>query len=383
MKVRYWLLPLLLLSLARAGGAENTTATDNQTRAKDSRPLALIVDHLPSFMYAGEKLALSLRIERRPELKAEIPFEIIWQFSGPAMLKTTKSSGLLERVAAKHFTIVSPALPIPNGATAFSYSLRSSGKSLAGGKAIFVGERDKWPAGATAGWGGLVTADGAALILVAEERVAKVDHRFKPLKALLTSGRKRATSLIVAGPRLNDDKRISYSQQLKACAARSDFLLLAGSDYTKPGTTPIRGIHQMAVLIEDQLIPLARKNKTDLIVLVMPPSDPEMATDRRRYRQGLDWLIVRLNTRLGEIRISIVPPLTRSVPLKQRQAYIDICKKSVSVYARSHHASLIDISAFSKRHLWRPTGASEKVTGRFPNEDGHRKLASLIQAACR
>ena len=341
--------------------------------AKDK--LRLIVDYLPAFMYRGEKLACSFRVERGPGLAAKPAFKISWSFAD-GKGKGLKS-GEEERRAEKRFTIVRGFLPVPAGARRLKFALESGGKTIAGGSARLVGEGESWPEGARAAWGGMVSAGGERLILTLEERIAKVDDRWKPVRLLWKLVRPGARNVLLAGPRLAPEKGESYQGLLAGGKLKVKVIKLPPPPRReKREGRPAQGIYRLLELVESEVAPAAKG--VDLVVVVAPPEDPEMATEPRRYRQGLDWILARLR-RAGARRLALVPPVTKKVPAKQLAAYTQLCEKAAAVYK----ARFLNTAALLKPACWKPEGAEGKVTGRYPNARGRKVLAGLIRAACR
>lgn len=370
-----WLAAAVLLSAAPAAAAGSENRSDEAAPQLES--LRLIVDHLPPFLYSGERLSFSFRVERAPGLAQDIPFRLEWSFTGSGG-GAALARGEHEGRAAGRFTIVSGALSVPEKAVRWQYALSVGGRRLSSGSAMLLGEDGKWPEGAGAGWGGLAGQDGEALILTLEERVARADDRWKPLRWVWERGRAGASGVMVAGPRLVQAGGRGYAELLEKSAERFAFVELAE---TGGGIAPSSGIYRMVELVETEVAPRVAGNRTELVVLVMPQSDPEMATEPRRYRQGLDWLLSRLG-RAGVKGVVLVPPLTRAVPARQSAAYAEACRTAAVTYARTVGARRVDVAALTADEgLWRPEGADGAVTGRFPNARGHEALAALIRAA--
>jgi hypothetical protein len=381
-------LPLLAALLAASPGlaGKDRPERDGGKRGGQSpRPpgpeLCLILDYLPALMYSGERLAYSFRVARRRDLQEDLAFEISWHFTGaehkPRRLAPGSSSGSAE----KDFTVVRGFLRVPRGADHFHFGLSSGKRDLGSGRARLVDERDEWPRGARAAWGRLVDSRGVPLILTLRERVPRVDNRWKPIRWLWEKGRSRAESVLVAGPRLAAAGKKSYQDLLAGSAEKLRVLELPEAAGRGRRAAPAHGIYRLIELVESQVIPAVRGGKgVDLVVLVTPQEDPEMATEPRRYRQGLDWVLARLK-RAGAGRVAIVPPLTRRVPARQLAAYAEICRKAAAVYAKQVGARCLDVGPLAEREYWRPEGALGRVTGRYPNEKGQRKLAELIRSA--
>jgi hypothetical protein len=380
-------LPLVLAALlvaapAALAGKDEMGRSGGKDEGKTPPPgpkLCLILDYLPAFMYTGEKLAYSFRVARRRGLKEKLPFEVSWHFSAERDGKKQLSPGATERDAEKDFTIVRGFLDVPKGAKYFHFRLRSGKEDLGAGAARLLDEQDDWPRGATASWQRLLDPSGLPLILTLEERVARVDDRWKPIKWIWKHGRSSAEKVLVAGPRLSAKGAKSYQDLLAGSADNMKFAELpAPAAKGKRRAAPAHGIYRLVELVESKVAPAAKG--MDLVVLVTPQGDPEMATEPRRYRQGLDWMLARLK-RAGAARVAVVPPLTRKVPAKQLGAYAAICRKACAVYAKKVGARCVDLSALNDVDYWRPEGALGRVTGRYPNRAGQRKLAELIKSA--
>ena len=149
----------------------------------------------------------------------------------------------------------------------------------------------------------------------------------------------------------------------------------AGPEAAGAAASPTRGIYALIEAVEGRVRPAARN--ADLVVVVMPQSDPELGTDPRIYRQGLDWVIARLGA-AGVGRIAVLPPLSHTVPEKQAEAYAAVCEKAAAVYAEKG-ARCVDASRMLADRYWLPEGASGKVSGRWPNAEGQEALAKLIR----
>ncbi len=363
---------LLLAALAAAAPA---ALSAGEKRADERGKLSLIVDYLPAFMYRGEKLAYSFRVERHPKLREKLPFEVSWHFKQVARSKALKP-GWAKGVTKKHFTVVRGFLRVPKGARLFCYQLKSRDEVLASGQARLVGEDEPWPKGARAAWNGIV-AGGNRIILTLEERVAKVDNKWKPIRWIWEKGRSRAESVVLAGPRLAAAGGKSYQDRLAGSARRLKIVELAPpAGKGAPRAAPAQGIYRLVELVESRVVPAARG--ADLVVLVAPPEDPEMATEPRRYRQGLDWILSRLK-RAKVTRVALVPPLTKRVPGRQLTAYAKHCQQAAAVYK----TRFLKTDELLEDEHWVPEGAlgKGKVTGRYPNEEGREVLAELIKAA--
>jgi hypothetical protein len=356
------------------------------TRGGDRRPapvfrrgqrLCLILDYLPAFMYTGEKLAYSFRVAKRRGVEEGIAFEVSWFFSKTEKTDKQLSPGTTKGDATRDFTVVRGFLKVPKGAKYLHFKLTSGGKNLGAGMARLVDENDKWPKGSRASWGRLVDAKGLPLILTLAERTPRVDNRWKPIKWLWEKGRSSASNVVIAGPRLAKRKKKSYQDLLAGSAKKLKIKELAEGSAGRR-SAPAHGIYRLVELVESKVIPAAKA--ADLVVLVTPPEDPEMATEPRRYRQGLDWILSRLK-RAGVGRVAIVPPLTRKIRAKQLAAYQEICRKAAAVYAKKVGARCLDVKVLKDIEYWRPPGALGKVTGKYPNDNGQKKLAELIKAA--
>ncbi len=363
---------LLLATLAAAAPAALAGA-EKERRPDEREKLALIVDYLPAFMYRGEKLAYSFRVERRPGLKAKLPFEMSWHFKADEKGKALKP-GSAEGVTEKHFSIVRGFLRVPRGARIFRYQLKSGGKVLGSGQARLVGEDEKWPKGARAVWNG-IAVNGDRVILTLEERGAKVDNKWKPIRWIWEKGRARAGNVVLAGPRLAAAHKKSYQDLLAGSATKLKIVALAppAAKGARRGA-PAQGIYRLVELVESRVLPAA--GGADLVVLVAPPEDPEMATEPRRYRQGLDWILSRLK-RAKVQRVALVPPLTKRVPGRQLAAYAKHCQKSAAVYK----TRFLKTDDLLENEYWVPEGALGKVTGRYPNAKGQKALTELIKEA--
>lgn len=364
--------PALLLAALLAAAPAALAA--GEKRADERGKLSLIVDYLPAFMYRGEKLAYSFRVERHPKLREKLAFEVSWHFKANEKGKALKP-GSAKGVTEKHFTIVRGFLRVPKGARIFRYQLKSGDEVLASGQARLVGEDEPWPKGASAAWNGIV-AGGSRIILTLEERVARVDNKWKPIRWIWEKGRSRAESVVLAGPRLAAAGGKSYQDLLAGSATRLKIVELAPLAGGKGPlrAAPAQGIYRLVELVESRVLPASRG--ADLVVLVTPPEDPEMATEPRRYRQGLDWILSRLKRAKAE-RVALVPPLTKRVPGKQLAAYAEHCRKAAAVYK----TRFLKTDGLLKDEHWVPAGALGKVTGRYPNEKGREVLAELIKAA--
>jgi hypothetical protein len=366
--------------LALGGGDElprGGKGTDPAPQPGPKGPkLCLVLDYLPSFMYTGEKLAYSFRVARRRGLKESVAFEVSWHFSEKKNGKRL-SPGATKGDAEKDFTIVRGFLKVPKGAKYLHFKLNSGEKCLGAGSARLIDEDEKWPKGSRASWERLVDSEGAPLILTLEERTAKVDDRWKPIRWIWEKGRSSADKVIIAGPRLAPKGVRSYQDLLAGSAERLKIETLpqpAGKGQRK--AAPAHGIYRLVEMVESKVVPAA--GDMDLVVLVTPPQDPEMATEPRRYRQGIDWILSRLKL-AGAGRVAVVPPLTRKVPAKQLSAYAAICRKASAVYAKKVGARCVSTERFADIEYWRPKGALGKVSGRYPNADGQKLLAELIR----
>ncbi len=355
--------------------------------------LRLITDYLPPFVYVdvrsgkAERLAYSFRVARHPGLDSAPEFRIWWRLLDKDGKELAK--GDEKGLARERFAIVRGFLELPEGARRLEYGLESGDLALGAGRAEVVREDDAWPAGAYAALSGLVGPGGERLILCLPERVSQVDERWKPLKFLAGNGRPTPESVVVVGPRMAPDGARSYLDLLGGQGgAKADGKLKpldlfaappAGGDAPARPAPPTRGIFALVEAVESRVS--AEAKGADLVVLVMPQSDPEMGTDRRSYRQGLDWVISRL-THAGAKGVAVVPPLSHSVSGKQLAAYADICAESAKVYAQSG-AVLVKSDGLLAEEYWKPEGATGRVTGRFPNEAGQEALARLVRDACK
>jgi len=361
--------------------------------------LCLIADYLPPFVYVDtrtgrtEQLACSFRVEKHPALEEQPEFTVRWRLLDGAGRELAK--GEEPGAARERFAIVRAFIDLPDAARRLEFTLQSGGLELGSGRAEIVGEDDPWPAGAAAALTGMVGAGGERLILRLPERVAEVDERWKPIKAVFSRSRPRPERVVVVGPRMAGEGERSYLEVLGGPKdARLQALDLfapppAGEAPAAPaGRAPAaavpasgatRGIFALVEAVETRVTAAAKG--ADLVVLVMPQSDPEMGTDRRAYRQGLDWAVSRL-LRAGAKGVAVVPPLSRSVSDKQLAAYAAACADSARVYGE-RGAALVKSESLLADKYWTPKGATGRVTGRFPNEAGQEALAELIRGACR
>lgn len=375
-------LPALLVIAGLAAGGDDEADKKARREAPDvprGQRICLILDYLPGFMYGGEKLAYSFRVARRRGVEERIPFEVSWYFSKKPEAEKKLTPGSKKGAAGKDFTIVRGFLRVPEGARYFHFQLSSGKRDLGAGMARFVNETEKWPKGSVASWGRLVTAKGVPLILTLAERVPRVNNRWKPIRWLWEKGRSGADNVVVGGPRLAARKRKSYQDLLAGSATKLKIVELPAAGPGRAGAMPAHGIYRLVEMVESRITPAVKNKDVDLVVLVTPQEDPEMATEPRRYRQGLDWVLSRLKL-AGAGRVAIVPPLTRKVPARQLAGYSEICHQAAAVYARQVGARCVDTSAFKNAELWKPGGALGKVTGKYPNDAGQKKLAGLIKA---
>lgn len=375
-------------AFAAAGGGLRAGAEESAPRAADapapaSGPvLALIPDYVPAFLYEGELLSISFRVEKNPRLDVETEFRVWWRLLDQAGKELAK--GEEKGTARERFAIVRANITLAAGARALEYGLESHGAPLGTGRALFVGEADPWPAGSGAVLSGLSGPNGERLILTLPERVAEVDERFKPLKWAFTSRPAAPKSVTVVGPRMSAPEVKSYLELLGGDAKIKPLDLFAApapaadnkGEPARPAA-PTRGIFALVEAVESRVAAAAKG--VDMVIIVMPQSDPEMGTDPRTYRQGLDWTIARLMA-AGVKRVTIVPPLSRSVSEKQLTAYAAVCHESAQVYS-GRGAALADSSKLMAEKYWAPEGASGKVTARFPNKAGQEALAELIKSA--
>ncbi len=378
----------IALALAALGAvAAAALAGHEEPRPGDRRPapafrrgqrLCLILDYLPAFMYTGEKLAYSFRVAKRRGVEESIAFKVSWFFSQTEKTEKQLAPGVTEGDANRNFSVVRGFLKVPPGAKYLHFKLTSGGKNLGAGMARLVDESEEWPKGSRASWGRMVDAKGLPLILTLAERTPRVDDRWKPIKWLWEKGRSSASNVIIAGPRLASRRNKSYQDLLAGSTEKLKIKELADVSAADQRANPAHGIYRLVELVESEVIPAAKT--ADLVVLVTPPEDPELATEPRRYRQGLDWLLSRLK-RAGSRRVAIVPPLTRKVRARQLAAYEQICRKSAAVYAKKVGARCVDVRQLKDIEYWRPPGALGEVTGKYPNESGQKKLAELIKSA--
>jgi len=385
---------LLLAPAARAGGASGTEESSGKERgapahARAGADLALVVDYLPPFLYADEnsgqveQLAYSFRVAKREGAEAAPDFVLSWRFRDAAGKELVPGSARGE--VKERFALVKGVLEIPRKAQSFEYALESDNRECGAGGALIVREEDGWPAGARASLYGLVGRDGRRLILVLPERTARVDDSWKPIRWIWESSARKSEKVVVIGPRMAAPGNKSYLELLAGSAPKLDVIDLSApppADSKEPAPVEAgatRGIFALVEAAENQAAAAARN--ADLVVLVMPQSDPELATDPRVYRQGLDWVVARL-ARSGAARVGLVPPMTRRVSEKQLAAYAAVCAETCKVY-KARGVKLLDGSRLQAERYWKPPGASGEVTGRFPNESGQEALAGLIKEACQ
>ncbi len=375
------LFALLVISGTALGGGDEAKKGSRQAAPNVPRGqrLCLILDYLPAFMYSGEKLAYSFRVSRRRGIEENIAFEVSWHFSKKPKAGKKLAPGSTKGTAEKDFTTVRGFLRVPEEAKYFHFQLSSGEKNLGAGMARLLDETEDWPRGALASWGRLVNPQGVPLILTLKERIPRVNNRWKPIRWLWEKGRSRAANVVVAGPRLASRKGKSYQDLLAGSAKKLKIVELPAASGGRSRGMPAHGIYRLVELVEAKIVPAVKGKNVDLVVLVTPQEDPEMATEPRRYRQGLDWVLSRLKL-AGAGRVAIVPPLTRKIPAKQRAAYFEICRKAAAVYAKQVGARCVDTRALENAELWKPKGALGKVTGKYPNEKGQEKLAELIKA---
>ncbi|MHC4914283.1 MAG: hypothetical protein ACYTGB_02235 [Planctomycetota bacterium] len=383
MKLPAAALALLLaaaLNAAASAGDDKETGGGDGGKAGEGEKLALIVDHLPPLMYTEERLSFSFRVERRQGLVEKIPFTVSWHFSrkdGGGKL----AAGSADRRTEERFTIVRGSVRVPKGARHFHYTLSSGGQTLAASTAVLLGEKDPWPKGAAAGWDG-IAVKGRPVILTLEERVARVDDRWKPIKWIWEKGRANADSVVVAGPPLCPPGVKGYRELLGEGNARIRFLEVpAAPAENEAGGRLAQGIYRLIETVERGVV-RGGGPRPDLVVLVVPPDDPETATNHRLYRQGLDWVLARL-WGAGIRRVGIVPPLTRKVPARQLETYAQACRESSRIYEQKCGSRFIDPAALLADEYWRPEGALGKVTASRPNARGQQKLAEIIGGACK
>lgn len=382
-------MPILLLAapLCAAPAGASEPGSESPAASSDNRAdLRLVVDYLPAFLYADEAsgnlepLSYSFRVVKR-EGAPPAEYRLVWRFLDAAGKELMPGSARGE--VAERFSLAKGFLEVPRRARSFEYALESGGRQCGAGRAVIVREEDAWPASARAELNGLAGPAGERLILALPERTAKVDNSWKPFKRLLGGSRRKSESAIVVGPRMAPPGARSYLEMLAGCAPKLTTIDLSApppaAARTPPAAGATRGIFALIEAVENQAAAAAKG--VDLVVLVMPQSDPELGTDPRVYRQGLDWVTSRL-LRAGAARVAVLPPMSRRVPEKQLAAYAAACARSAEVY-RLRGAEALDGSGPMAERCWALPGASGEVTGRFPNDAGQEVLARLIKEACR
>jgi len=335
---------LLLMGVLSAAAGESVEAK--------SKTLFLIVDYLPAAVYAGDEIAVNVRVENssKAAMDAELTLEGTRRDGANSSPRTQKVQCAAGGFASASFSVASAEM------TAFALKLNSAGETVAKLNVDVLHDDEPWPK--TVVRGGVIekeTAAGERLIWVPTRREKKVDRAFLPMKWLLGADEKKKGAA---------DEKARVQPVAFLPSGYSDGKSEALGPYRLDGNAPV--LHAARTILDSVSAPA--------LVIGLPPEDIEAATDPRLFRVVLDGLLTRLKSG-GAQRVAVLPPFKYGISDERMKGFW----KETADACVAHQAQYIDPSPFLNESYWRADPAQAGVYAAQPNSTGRAQLGEYLK----
>jgi len=337
------------------------SAAAGELAAAKDKSLFLIVDYLPAAVYAGDEIALNVRVENvsKAAVSAELTLEGQKRDGEKFALKTQSIQCPAGGFSSASFTVAS------GDATAFSLKLNAGGATLAGLSVDVLHDDEACPK--TVVRAGVIEkeAAGERIVWSPARREKKIDRAFAPMKWLLGSDKKK-------------DEKDKTAEQKRVLAFVPGGYQSANQVVQLLGPYPLDGNAPVLHAAREVLSRLEAMKASGValagFVIVLPPEDIEVATDPRLFRVVLDGLLTRLKSG-GVARVAVIPPFKYGISDERMKVFW----KEAADACATHQAQYADPTAFLNETFWRADPAHAGAYSAKPNAAGREQLGVYLK----
>jgi len=330
-------------------------AAGEESAAK-SKTLFLILDYMPAAVYAGDEIAVNVRVENSS--KAAVDGELILESQrregGSLAPKTQKVQCAANGFASASFTVASAE------ATAFVLKWNVVGETVAALNVDVLHDEEAWPK--TVVRSGVIEKEATAgerIVWVPVRREKKVDRAFLPMKWLLGSDEKKKEA---------PDEKARVQPLVFVPGGYSDLKSEALGPYRLDGNAPV--LHAARTILDQMGVSGSAK----ALVIGLPPDDIEAATDPRLFRVVLDGLLTRLKSG-GVQRVAVLPPFRYGISDEGMKGFW----KETADACATHQAQYVDPSPFLNETYWRADASRAGAYAAKPNSTGRAQLGEYLK----